>query len=105
MSDVSIMFIGRDEDGPFQDGPIDLGTPGLWRDFQTWVRTLPSENRVYLGPLADDFEVENTFTLAEELAAALVDHDPPDGPRIMLEKLIEHVGVGAADETATVTIE
>lgn len=91
------MFTGAD-DG--DDGPFSLPGANNWIDFTEWVES--KDNYPCLKSLVKEGECEDTTKLSEELEECKKE-DAPYDVEIMLEHLLDLVGVGHSGEVATIS--
>jgi hypothetical protein len=98
----SIVF--EDGSGDPHDGfPFDLATNSGWARAAEWIESLPAKQAPTLRALALDGSCRDTSALAGELAYHLKARPPKDKDvRHTLDQLLERIGDGDPDETATV---
>jgi hypothetical protein len=98
---LSIAFSGAD-DG--DDGPFALAPNSVWTEFSAWADALPADQFAAVRALANEGEVTDTAALSEQLTAAVEQHPPQSEPlAYVVQELLENLGPGDSDETATVT--
>lgn len=90
--------------GPgFSDGPFFLCPTGDWTAFLGWVDTLPLDGFSKVRGLAANGKVEGTDVLAVQLRLALDKGNPDQLAADTARALVKRTGVGAPDETVTIT--